>query len=132
MSPDVPPAFVWRDEASGAEVLALWHPLGYGGTGLKDAVLLPNGHALVTDWNGDNAGPRSAEQIRTTWRGLKKLFPAAKIQASTFDNFVDAMDAVRSTLLVVTADIDDTWIYGAPSDPGKVTESTRACSYYSN
>jgi hypothetical protein len=55
--PNVPPAFVWRDEASGAEVLALWHPFGYGGTGMADAVIIPGlSHALVFEWNGDNAG----------------------------------------------------------------------------
>ena len=31
--PDVPRAFVWRDEASGKELLVAWHNFGYGGGG---------------------------------------------------------------------------------------------------
>ncbi|KAA0165994.1 hypothetical protein FNF31_01608 [Cafeteria roenbergensis] len=28
--PNVPPAFLWKDEASGAEAIVMWHALGYG------------------------------------------------------------------------------------------------------
>ena len=28
--PNVPPAFVWRDDATGTEQLVMWHALGYG------------------------------------------------------------------------------------------------------
>lgn len=78
--PNVPPAFVWHDEASGAEVLALWHPFGYGGTGIADAVIVPGlSHALVFEWNGDNAGPPDVASIESTWAALHSLFPGAKV-----------------------------------------------------
>jgi hypothetical protein len=39
----------------------MWHPRGYGGISLDEAVIVPGlTHALVVDWNGDNAGPYDA------------------------------------------------------------------------
>ena len=74
-TPDVPlnAPFVWRDEASDSQVLAFWHPRGYGGetlykghtlplTPAEDCVHTP-AHAdggrdiLCFSWRGDNKGP---------------------------------------------------------------------------
>ena len=53
MYPRVPKIFRWSDPISNEEVYAMWHPRGYGGTGVGDAAIVPGlKHALVTDWNG--------------------------------------------------------------------------------
>lgn len=65
--------FIWRDEATGSQVLALWHAGGYGGssqykghklelTPAEECVRAPpsaNGHRhiLCFSWRGDNKGP---------------------------------------------------------------------------
>ena len=56
--------------------------------------------------------------------GLANLFPNAKIVASTFDNFTQhilplANDA--DSVPVMTQEMGDTWVYGVPSDPQKVS-----------
>jgi len=62
-APAVPRAFVWRDSASGAEILGLWHSHGYGGYGTSDAVVVPGlDTALVFYWLGDNHGPADTMQ----------------------------------------------------------------------
>ena len=40
LPPHVPRAFVWRDEASGKEILGMVHPHGYGGIGVEDCVVV--------------------------------------------------------------------------------------------
>ena len=41
---------------SGEEIIALWHPRGYGSLG--DFVTVPGlDQALAYDWRGDNQGP---------------------------------------------------------------------------
>lgn len=119
--PLVPKAFVWSDAASATDVMAMWHPRGYGGYSVDEAVIVPTlDHALVTDWNGDNAGPFDAITYVQHFDAIQKEFPNAQIVASTFDNFTQHLEAVRSFLPVVTSEIGDTWIYGCPSDPHKL------------
>ena len=84
-------------------------------------------HALVYNFNGDNAGPRSAGDYIKTIASIKGVFPNADVVASTFDEFTstiaDEVDAGRQVLPVVTAELADTWIYGVPSDPQKVARA---------
>lgn len=65
--------FVWRDDATGAQVIAFWHAGGYGGemeykghtlplTPASDCVRAPAGesgkrHILCFSWRADNKGP---------------------------------------------------------------------------
>ena len=54
--------FLWSDKVSNESIFAMWHARGYGGYSVDEAVLVPGlAHALVTDWNGDNAGPFDAK-----------------------------------------------------------------------
>jgi hypothetical protein len=39
-------------------------------------------------------------------------FPNAVVQGSTFDEFVEQLNTVRSSLPVIESEIGDTWIYG--------------------
>lgn len=83
----VPAAFVWKDVASGTDVIGLYHPGehapphevaacvrtqltwccvvagGYGGINVGDCVIVPGlDHALALAWNGDNSGPHNVDQ----------------------------------------------------------------------
>jgi len=61
--PNLPPAFIWRDEPSGTQVLVLLLQGGYGGLHLTKSswftpMMIPGlDQAAVVDWRGDNAGP---------------------------------------------------------------------------
>eukprot|EP00935_MAST-01C_sp_MAST-1C-sp1_P002549 g2549.t1 len=159
---NVPPIFVWRDNNTQTEVLAMFHPHGYGaeppapsaasaaesrrrrlhaddddddddlkafeedtpslGTGLGDCVKVPEAHtALCYAWLSDNRGPHSYDQANGVFQQVQKLFPGAKVVASdAFDDFVQDVWEHRDSLPVVTAEIGDTWIHGASTDPFRI------------
>ena len=117
--PDLEKVFIWEDEKTQTSLYVLFNWPGYGSLGQQ--VVLPNlTHALVYNWNGDNAGPRNSSDYRQNWKAIQSMFPNAQIVASTLDNFTSQLDSVRDQLPVITADIGDTWVYGVPSDPQKV------------
>eukprot|EP01062_Namystynia_karyoxenos_P066629 TRINITY_DN60538_c0_g1_i1.p1 TRINITY_DN60538_c0_g1~~TRINITY_DN60538_c0_g1_i1.p1 ORF type:complete len:822 (+),score=209.81 TRINITY_DN60538_c0_g1_i1:75-2468(+) len=144
--PNVPPAFVWRDRsaqspsggpspkgspygpvrpASGEDILAIWHPRGYGPLG--DFVTVPGfAHALAYDWRGDNQGPpTSTKEVKEAFAKVQTAFPGAKVIASTLDAFAAELDKVRDSLPVITEEVGDSWIWGVGSDPIK-TQRLRA------
>ena len=138
---NVPPAFVWRDEGpipdslaiegadpvtvtppSGKDILALWHPRGYGELG--DFVTIPGlSHALAYDWRGDNQGPpEDSGEVVEGFKAVRAVFPGATVVASTLDAFVaeiEAADGVRDSLPVITQEVGDSWIWGCAQDPVK-------------
>jgi len=129
--PFVPRAFNWLDAASGRSIFAMVHPYGYGGTGAEDAVLVPGlGHAMVTAWRGDNAGPpESVAEIEGDFKNVRAEFPGAAVFASTFDNFTAAVlasPAALAALPTLTSEMGDTWIHGAPSEPVRLGFLRRA------
>jgi hypothetical protein len=111
--PDTPPVFVWRDEASGTDVVVTYETK-YGDA--TQVFVLPNGVALAAGWYGDNQGPESIENAQKDYALLRQRFPAAKVMSSTFDAFfaVANQEEVKSQLPVVTAEIGDGWLYGVP------------------
>lgn len=113
--PDVPPVFVWRDEASGADVMVMYHKGSYGDLmiipGLRDAIAFAH--------TGDNLGPQSPEALHETYRVMRERFPGVDISASTMDAFAAQLAQVKPTLPVITQEIGDTWIHGAQTDPLK-------------
>ncbi len=115
--PDVPPVFLWRDEASGADVIVIYDGT-YGGLtqieGLDDAL------ALVL--TGDNEGPPSEAAINEAYSSLAARVPGATVIASTLDDFARQLDTARDPLPVITSEIGDTWIHGAGTDPTKVSQ----------
>lgn len=123
MPPAVPAAFVWRDNASDTEILAMWHPRGYGGSngvGLESMVIVPGmPYALAYAIRGDNTGPPSEREVIDNYVTLHKLFPEAEIVASGYDTFVHHLKDYKHLLPVYTEEIGDTWIHGAASDPQK-------------
>lgn len=117
---DVPPLFVWRDEKSGAEVVATYET-AYGD--VKTVFVLPNGVALAVNWQGDNTGPAAIADVQSNYKTLRSRYPNADVNVSTFEGFFDEANKpeVKSKLPVVTKDILDGWIYGVPSDPLKAS-----------
>lgn len=113
--PDVPPVFVWRDP-SGAEVMVMYHKGSYGELmvvpGLTDAISFAH--------TGDNLGPQSAEQLHSAYQEIRRQFPRVEVIASTLDAFAVELGKIRQSLPVVTAEIGDTWIHGAGTDPYKI------------
>lgn len=106
--PDVPALYVWRDEASGAEVVGTYET-GYG----SDSVVfvLPNGVALAVCWYGDNRGPPTLEFVSQTITDIKKTIGQDSVQVipSTFDAFFEVANqpTVKAQLPVVTAELGD-------------------------
>jgi hypothetical protein len=74
-------------------------------------------------WGGDNTGPPTAEEVLDIFKRVRASFPQAELTAAGFDGFVKDLAAAAPSLdlPVVTAEIGDTWIHGAASDPAKLS-----------
>lgn len=115
--PDVPPVFVWRDEATASELLVMYQKV-YG-----DVMVIPGTtQAVALVFTGDNLGPPSKESVRETYAKLRADFPNARFVGSTLDAVADALSPIRADLPVVTDEIGDTWIHGIGTDPTKVRQ----------
>jgi Domain of unknown function (DUF5054) len=111
---NVPPFFLWKD-SRGASVTVMYHH-GYGGV-----TQVPNSDlAIATIVRGDNSGPHTPAEIESIYGELKQRFPNAEVIATGLGEIAEAVEPHRADLPVVTQEIGDTWIYGAPSDPIKV------------
>ena len=113
--PDVPPVFVWRDEASNTDVVVMYHQV-YGNTSVIDGL----DDAISVILTGDNIGPQSPDDVRGAFAAMRQRFPDARVIASTLDAFAARLPAIRDRLPVLTQEIGDTWIPGAGTDPAKV------------
>jgi hypothetical protein len=111
---DVPPLFLWKD-SRGASLAVMYHH-DYGGV-----TQVPNSDlAIAIVVRGDNSGPHTPAEIESIYAELKRQFPNAEIIATGLGEIAEAVEPHRADLPVVTQEIGDTWIYGAPSDPIKV------------
>ena len=130
MPPAVPSVFRWQDPISQTEVVAMWHPHGYGGQhgpSLDSVVTVPGmPAALAFAIRGDNSGPPGADEVLRNYAVLRELFPAAKVVASGYDEFVRELLKYKSALPVYNSEIGDTWIQGVASDPWKTAVSREA------
>ena len=112
--PDVPAAFVWSH--AGQSVIVLYHRADYGGL-----IAIPGSEiAVAVEVRPDNSGPHTLAEIDAVYTRLRQRFPAAEVTAAGLSQVADALVPLEATLPVVTAEIGDTWIYGAPSDPTKL------------
>ena len=168
----VPPIFLWHDNRTNTEVIAMYHALGYGGAWpatytkniadntyidgdgtpvLQGAIANPNedgpsihvasgivygntsrseacvqvpsaGVALCYAWKVDNSGPHSNVGSELVFDVVRGLFPSASeiVASDGFDDFVTDVWPHRNELPIVTAEIGDTWMFGADADPLKV------------
>jgi hypothetical protein len=112
--PDVPPVFRWR--APDASEIVVMYQASYGATDFPEGA----GAGLAFAHTNDNMGPQTVPQVAEVWRDLRRELPGAEIRASTLDAFGEALWDRRGNLPVVTAEIGDSWIHGAASDPVKL------------
>uniref|UniRef100_A0A0B7AAX7 Glycoside hydrolase family 38 N-terminal domain-containing protein n=1 Tax=Arion vulgaris TaxID=1028688 RepID=A0A0B7AAX7_9EUPU len=131
--PAVPSPFVWKLRNSDPDgIMAFWvkggYPLNPGPNpanpiGLaKDKCISANGlsEVLCFAFRTDNTGPPvTVTEILGYYEILRAEYPGAELVASTFDNFVKALETVKSSLPVRSFEIGDTWIQGITSDPKK-------------
>jgi len=121
--PQVPKLHRWVDTASGGDIIVAYHPYGYGGYGVNDCAIAPNGVALCTEFRTDNTGPpASVAEVEQSLMAVRQEFPGAKVETSTFDAFIAEVEPVKDQLPVVELEVGDTWIYGNPSDPLKMAQ----------
>ncbi|MCB0976271.1 MAG: DUF5054 domain-containing protein [Acidimicrobiales bacterium] len=123
--PDVPGVFRWRSP-DGSEVVVAYSAGGYG----ADVVVPGCDVVLAFLHSGDNLGPPTADEVVAAYEVLGERYPGAEIRASTLSAFAEdlAASGAVSGLPVVTAEIGDPWIFGAASDPQKVTAYRRILS----
>lgn len=132
----VPPVFLWKN--GNESLITLYHPRGYpneygatpmqpGGLSWKDCAMVPGlNHALCFAFRSDNHGPPvDYKEVLTVYEIVRTQFPNARMNASTFEDFIQELVPYQSSLPVVTQEIGDVWIQGAGSDPLK-TALTRA------
>ena len=113
--PEVPDVFLWK-EPGGSEIAVLYHRHDYGST-----LRVPGSDLAVSvNVRGDNSGPHTPEEIAAIYAQLRQQFPNAQVAAADLSQVATVMEPARAGLPVVTQEIGDTWIYGIPSDPGKV------------
>jgi hypothetical protein len=113
--PEVPDLFMWKDP-DGSSIAVLYHKDQYGGT-----VRVPNSDLAVSvQMRDDNSGPHTSAEIKSIYLKLRRQFPNAGVSAANLSQVAAAIESAEATLPVVTEEIGDTWIYGAPSDPPKV------------
>jgi len=111
--PDVPGLFRWRASDGSELVVMVEH--SYGDTSMPEGLSegLSFAHTL------DNSGPQSVSQVVDVYRNLAKAYPGVPIRAGSLEAFGALAWNARQTLPLVTAEIGDSWIYGAASDPHK-------------
>lgn len=105
--PDIPEIFRWRD-GRGNEIIVVCQS-GYGGEirvgSRRFSVCLTN----------DNLGPHTPEQVEA----LVAQYPDARVSFGALDEMARALWRNRAAYPVLTAEIGDSWIHGAGSDPWK-------------
>lgn len=77
-------------------------------------------YALEFSHTYDNAGPPTAEQVFAEMDRLHKKYPNAQIVSGRMDDFAQLLLEDIDKLPVVSAELGDTWIHGAASDPFKM------------
>lgn len=80
--------------------------------------------AMLVAFNGDNQGSYQPGWLQTIFNAAQSFFPNAKVEASTFDAFIEGAARFVATqpdsLPLLEMEIGDTWIYGCASDPKKL------------
>ena len=113
----LPLVFRWR-APTGEEILAMVEN-SYG-----HEICAPGSlHVLSFMYQVDNSGPPALNDVLAFWAMLRLRFPKANLTASSLDAYALAVlndAAVYNNLPVVTQEIGDSWLYGAPADPIKV------------
>lgn len=111
--PETPPVFLWKDP-DGCEVIVIYDD-DYGGT-----LSIPGfNHILHFEFTGDNEGPPTPEKIKACYQKMNARFPGAVIMASNLNDYALRLWEIRDRLPVIKAELGNTWIHCAGSDPKK-------------
>ncbi|XP_048244901.1 uncharacterized protein LOC124124794 isoform X2 [Haliotis rufescens] len=129
--PAVPNPFIWK--FTDAQVIGMWNKGGYPlnpgpnpanpqGMSKENCVIVDGfTDVLCFAFRSDNSGPpQSINEILSNYEVLRGEFPGAKLMASTFDNFIEALQPIKGQLPVVEVEVGDTWVQGISSDPVKM------------
>ena len=120
---DVPPVFRWQYGEK--EITVMYNGGGYG-----EFTHIPGTDTYVYfAHTGDNLGPQSAKEIMDVYRRIHEQYPRAEVKAGDLNDLARAVEAVCASLPVVSAEIGDTWIHGAASDPQKITQYRELLRY---
>ena len=116
--PEVPPVFRWT-APDGSSVVVAYQAGGYGGEVQVEGC----DEVLVFLHGGDNIAPPTADEVMEAHEGYRHRYPGAEVRASTLDGFARALasSGAVSALPEVTAEIGDPWLFGAGSDPQKLS-----------
>ncbi|MBP5250229.1 MAG: DUF5054 domain-containing protein [Lachnospiraceae bacterium] len=114
MVPRVPDTFLWK---SGDDEIIVQYSYVYGAPCYVEGM----DEVLEFAHTGDNLGPQEPGVIRSEMERIAKLYPNAKIIASTMDEYAAALLREKDRLPVIEEEIGDTWIHGIASDPLKIS-----------
>lgn len=112
--PAVPNLFRWSN-SEGEEIVVMYHR-NYG----EMSRIGDSNTAVYFAHTGDNSGPQSAAQIRQMYQKLHEEYPQAEVIPGTLEDV--AQIALQQEMPVITEEIGDTWIHGAGTDPGKISQ----------
>ena len=111
MIPKVPKFCRWKN-GDGNEIILMIDG-EYGG----DSVLPDGKTAVSINFTSDNVGPHSLQQVKNIFDNLRKKYPNAAVAGSNLNEVAKDAWKIADKLPVVTAEIGDTWIYGAANHP---------------
>ncbi|MEM8678425.1 MAG: DUF5054 domain-containing protein [Planctomycetota bacterium] len=114
--PRVPPLFRWQ-HPTGASLTVMYDKGDYGQTTRVPARELSVSFAHTRD----NEPPQSAQQVQEVYDQLRTEFPGATLRAASLCEVAHELRDISQDLPVVEAEIGDSWIYGAASDPLRTT-----------
>lgn len=109
--PDTPRLFRWK---CGDDMLNVMYQEDYGTETELENCIISFAHT------GDNLGPQSKEEIIKVYEEVKKKYPDLPVRAATLDDIALKVRETEASLPVFEAEIGDTWIHGAGTDPLKV------------
>lgn len=114
--PEIPTTFFWQDVATNSSILVFVEN-GYG-VGIRNV----GDEALAFNYGIDNSAPPTPEQVIENWAVFRTKYPNAQIVSSSLDDFaLFVLNASTSLHLpVITSEIGDSWLYGAPAHPQKL------------
>ena len=126
---DLPPAFMWKHEQTGSELLVMMYnkptattPCSaeycvYGG----DVVLPGFDQAMIYHFTLDNTGPpHNTTDVIRVWANIKSHYPNAELVASSLEIFSQSLlESYKDQLPVITDEWGTTWLYGVAADPYK-------------
>ena len=108
--PNTPDLFKWR---FGSSEITVMYEGGYGsGRDFGD-------FAVYFAHTNDNRGPQSADEVVKIYEKVARVYPNCKIRVADLNDLAEKI-LTLDNLPTVYAEIGDTWIHGAGTDPKKI------------